>query len=266
QLEISNPYKAGRTLLHFEGAGQKTDVYVFTTKVGSHVGGYDEFTIDITDAVEAFKKTDVFKKQFKGKIPVSIRTDNSRDLEMIPSSLSDFTVYGGLYRYVNLVYVPAVSVDKIFATPELDKTGKTGKLQIKARFYNTSGKGNASASVKLFDPSGKLLQEVRKELASLQGDLSLAQMTVKNPVAWSTDDPRLYTVEVKVMQDGDSSTSKEKIGFRNFEFMTKGPFNLNGKRLLLNGTHRHEDHAGVGAAMTEDMIRTEMILMKEICR
>ena len=50
QLDISNPYANGRTLLHFEGAGQKTDVYIYTTKVGSHVGGYDEWTLDITDA------------------------------------------------------------------------------------------------------------------------------------------------------------------------------------------------------------------------
>ena len=28
QIEVENPYKGGRTLLHFEGAGQKTNVYV----------------------------------------------------------------------------------------------------------------------------------------------------------------------------------------------------------------------------------------------
>jgi len=264
QLEIKNPYKSGRTLLHFEGAGQKTDVYVYTTKVGSHVGGYDEFTIDITDAVEAFRQTDVFKKQFKGKVPVTIRTDNSRDLEMIPSSLSDFTVYGGIYRYLNLVYVPGVSIDKIFALPQTDKTGKSGKLQIKARFYDPLKTSQGTAFIKLFDPSGRLVLQSKKELNSLQGDPVLAEMTVKTPVLWSTDDPRLYTVEVRVSQGGDSSVSREKIGFRHAEFMQKGPFMLNGKRLLLNGTHRHEDHAGVGAAMTEDMIRTEMKLIKEM--
>ena len=36
QLNIQNPYTNGRTLLHFEGAGQKSEVYVYTTKVGSH--------------------------------------------------------------------------------------------------------------------------------------------------------------------------------------------------------------------------------------
>lgn len=49
-LKLNNPYPQGRTLLHFEGAGQRSDVYVYTKKVGSHLGGYDEFTIDITEA------------------------------------------------------------------------------------------------------------------------------------------------------------------------------------------------------------------------
>jgi len=94
QLTFKNRYESGRTLLHFEGAGQKTDVYIYTTKVGSHVGGYDEWTVDITDAVKEFEKSEAFQKQFNGKIPLSIRVDNSRDLEMIPSS----------FRY-NLPYV-----------------------------------------------------------------------------------------------------------------------------------------------------------------
>lgn len=53
-IDISNPYKDGRVLLEFEGAGQKTDVYLFTRKVGSHTGGYDSWNVDITDAVKDF--------------------------------------------------------------------------------------------------------------------------------------------------------------------------------------------------------------------
>src|SRR5215217_2830312 len=93
RLPIKNPYPAGRTLLHFEGAGQKTDVFIHTAKVGSHVGGYDEFTIDITDEVNK-------RPKIMGEValPVAVMCDNSRDLEMIPSNLSDFNLYGGLYR------------------------------------------------------------------------------------------------------------------------------------------------------------------------
>src|SRR6202011_606898 len=49
-----------------------------------------------------------------------------------------------------------------------------------------------------------------------------------------------------------------------FEFVEHGPFKLNGERLLLRGTHRHEDHAGLAAAMPEDLIRKEMLMIKDL--
>jgi beta-galactosidase len=263
-IDVVNPYQNGRTLLHFEGAGQKTDVYVYTTKVGSHVGGYDEWTVDITEALNAFKKTEVYQKQFKGKVPVSIRTDNSRDLEMIPSSLSDFNIYGGIYRYLNLVYTPALSVDKLFAKAEVDAAGKSGKVNVKARFYNPSAIGEATVLLKLVDPSGKLIAKIEKKVNGLSNDTELWDLQVKKPVLWSADHPLLYTVQYEIQSSAGVVKGTEKIGFRNFEFIEKGPFMLNGKRLLLRGTHRHEDHAGVAAAMTEQTIREEMVLMKEM--
>ena len=264
QLNIQNPYQNGRILLHFEGAGQKTSVYVYTTKVGSHIGGYDEWTIDITEAVEAFKKAAVFQTQFKGKVPISIRTDNSRDLELIPSNLADFNVYGGIYRYLNLVYTPTLSIDKIFAEAEVARSGKQGKLHVKARFYNPAMLKNGTVSVRLIDPNGKPVQKQEKELTELSGDIALTDFQVKSPWIWTTDKPNLYTVETTVTTGYGTAIQTEKVGFRRFEFVTKGPFLLNGKRLLLRGTHRQEDGAGVAAAMTENMMRSEMILMKQM--
>ena len=74
-LELKNPFVNGRILLEFEGAGQKTDVYIYTEKVGSHVGGYDEWSVDITDAVARFLADESAVKRFKGKVPLSIRCD-----------------------------------------------------------------------------------------------------------------------------------------------------------------------------------------------
>ncbi len=263
-IEVKNPYQTGRTLLHFEGAGQKTDVYIYQTKVGSHVGGYDEFTVDITDAVAAFQKTDVYQKQFKGKIPLSIRTDNSRDLELIPSDLSDFNLYGGIYRYLNLVYKPALSVDKVFALATVDKDGKNASLNVKARFYNPKVISNADVELKLISPSGKVISTVKKQVQLSGKDLEIANIKVAKAELWSTDKPTLYTVELSVRTNDGLDKQEEKVGFRHFEFVEKGPFLLNGKRLLLQGTHRHEDHAGVAAAMTDEMMRTEMKMMKEM--
>ncbi len=263
-IAISNPYKQGRTLLHFEGAGQKTDVYVYTTKVGSHTGGYDEWTVDITEAVDSFKNNPVYSKQFNNEVPVIIRTDNSRDLEMIPSGLSDFTIYGGIYRHLNLTYAPPLSIDKIFAEPVLEPNGKMASLKVRGRFYNPYGSTSAQVNVKVIDPLGKLVAELNQPVNVTTLDIELLNTTIKNPVLWSPDKPVLYTLEVVAKQGGYEAMHHEKIGFRNIKFVQNGPFMINGNRLLLRGTHRHEDHAGVGAAITDEMMQTELALMKDM--
>ncbi len=263
-LDPQNPYPQGRTLLHFEGAGQKTDVYVYQTKVGSHVGGYDEWTVDITDAVAEFKKTTAFQKQFGGKVPISIRCDNSRDLEMIPSGLSDFNVYGGLYRYVNLAYMPALYAPTIWANTETDAAGQTGILTVSARLTNPTNVSALTATVQLIDPQGKVVRELKKDVSNPSEILDLGKISIEKPQRWSPDKPMLYTVSLTLTSSAGTFKQAEKVGFRHTEFMNHGPFNLNGQRLLLRGTHRHEDHAGVAAAMTEPMIRQEMVMMKQM--
>jgi beta-galactosidase len=263
QLKIDNPYARGRTILHFEGAGQKTAVYVYTKKVATHVGGYDEWWVDITDAVADFKMNPVCLQQFKGKIPVSIRTDNSRDLEMIPSNLSDFNIYGGIYRYLNLVYSPALSIDKLFAKAEVDVQAKLGKLTVSGRFLNPDSITEAEISFKLIDPSGKTVRQSRTKIKTSATN-PMWEISIARPRLWSVEHPLQYKIQYEFTSSAGVYRAEEKVGFRQVNFKEKGPFELNGKRLLLRGTHRHEDHAGVGAAMTEDMIRTEMLMMKEM--
>ncbi|HEY6082576.1 MAG TPA: glycoside hydrolase family 2 TIM barrel-domain containing protein, partial [Chitinophagaceae bacterium] len=262
-LTIENPYKNGRTLLHFEGAGQKTEVYVYTQKVGSHTGGYDEWTVDITDAVKAFLKEED-SKRFKGKIPISIRCDNSRDAEMIPSSMSDFNVYGGLYRYVDLQYAPALSLNYLHINATVDTAGKSGKAEVSLSFYNPSSVNHASVAISIVDSKGKTVKNFSKAITPWQGENEIFSFGIDKPELWSPDHPALYTLQAKIVTAGGREIKQYHFGFRHFEFITHGPFMLNGKRLLLRGTHRHEDAAGMGAAETEDMIRREFILMKNM--
>ncbi|MET0637423.1 MAG: glycoside hydrolase family 2 TIM barrel-domain containing protein [Chitinophagaceae bacterium] len=257
-LDIKNPYPQGRTILHFEGAGQKTSVYIYNTLVAVHVGGYDEFSVDITDVVADFREMPVSVRQFKGRVPLSIRTDNSRDLEMIPSALSDFNVYGGIYRYLNLVYVPDLSIDKLFINAETDENGTTGNISILPRFYNKSNTTETNWEMRVTDPTGKEVYQNTSTI-SLNPDKPVSVM-LKKPIRWSPANPRLYHISIKM---GDY-TYEDRFAFRHFEFVKQGPFLLNGKRLLLKGTHRHEDHAAVGAAMTEEMMRTEMLMIKDM--
>src|SRR5688572_29532184 len=147
RVEVKNPFPGGRTLFHFEGAGQKTEAFVHTDKVGSHVGGYDEFTIDVTDQVNKRPK---ISDQI-APLPVAVFCDNSRDLEMIPSNLSDFNLYGGLYRYLNLVYVPVISLERILVESNAPPKGKA-TVTVRARLYNPrSLKGEVKISMQIID-------------------------------------------------------------------------------------------------------------------
>ena len=221
-LQGENPYPEGHTLLEFEGSGQKVEVYVDTTLVGSHVGGYDRWTVDIT-------------RFGNGTLPIIVRCDNSRDVQMIPSNLSDFCLYGGLYRHVNLLYMPQRYLEDV----RIDVCGN--QVNIDQQY---------PLQVVLFDPQGKQVY---------QGDNHLP-ITIKKPILWDVDKPRLYKA---IICYGEQRIEKS-FGFRSFEFKTHGPFLLNGRRLLLKGTHRHEDHAGVGAAMTDEQIRREMQQIKDM--
>lgn len=261
-LEVNNPYAGGRVLLEFEGAGQKTEVYVYMEKVASHVGGYDSWNVDITETVNRFLATKDAER-FKGKVPLSIRCDNSRDAEMIPSDLSDFNLYGGLYRYVNLVYTPAVSVGSLQITPEVPAS-KRGALSIAGRFYNPTDVKTASVSVEIENPQGEVVASCQMDSVVPLGDFRVEDIEIQKPVWWHVDAPKLYTCRLSVTADGQTWVSTERFGFRTYEFQEKGPFFLNGERLLLRGTHRHEDHAGVGAAMTEEQMVEEMKMMKQM--
>ena len=221
-LTINNPYPSGHTLLEFEGAGQKTRVYADTTLVGSHVGGYDRWTVDIT-------------RFGNGKLPIAVRCDNSRDVEMIPSDLSDFCLYGGLYRHVNLLYMPKDYLDDV----RIDVWGN--KVTIDPTHL---------LNVEIIAPNGKCV---------FKGNNS-QPITIKKPMLWDVEHPQLYTARITY---GEQRMEK-RFGLRTYEFKEHGPFYLNGRRLLLNGTHRHEDHAGVGAAMTDSMIRREMQQIKDM--
>ena len=260
RIPIANPFPNGRTLLHFEGAGQKTEVFVHTEKVGSHVGGYDEFAIDITEQAKKFNATD---SQPPG-VPIAVMCDNSRDLEMIPSNLSDFNLYGGLYRYVNLIYEPAISLERVHVDSQLDPSGNAN-IAVKARLYNpTNVKQEISLRVDVFDPDGKHVHFRGRVLIPSAEPQYVSTFTLDKPTLWSPSKPALYRCVVTLETVHGLSQVTQRFGLRSFEFVKGGPFKLNGERLLIRGTQRHEDHAGLAAAMTEDLMRQEMRLIKDL--
>lgn len=250
-LKIANPLPDGRTLLHFEGAGQKSKVFVGLNQVGEHAGGYDEWNVDITDAAARV----LTNMLFNGSVPVAVLCDNSRDAEMIPSDLSDFCRYGGLYRHVNLVYVPAISLAQIHITPKLT-AGGAASVRVEAWLYNpTAADDKVQFTVEIRDLHGNLIQTLTNAAMPWSGAKEIARFDLASPKLWSPSSPSLYQCSVTLHSVRGDQMVKNNFGVRSVEWVEHGPFKLNGKRLLLHGTQYHEDDAGVGAAVSDDSYR-----------
>jgi beta-galactosidase len=273
-VPIANPFPQGRTLLHFEGAGQTTAVYIGEKLAGKHTGGYDEFVFDITSLLpsplgptashtETATSTKNEKKKPEG-VPIAVLCDNSRDLERMPSDLSDFSLYGGLYRHVNLVYVPAVSFETVHVRTDFPSPTSPAKIAIVATLYNpTNAPDSLEVSVDVTDANGNSIHHSKQTMKPWQGVTELTSFTVAKPQLWSPANPHLYRCRVTLGADS-SYVANENFGIRHTEFIDHGPFKLNGERLLLRGTHRHEDHAGYAAAMPDDLVDQEMQLIKDM--
>jgi beta-galactosidase len=259
RLEVKNPFAGGRTVLHFRGAGQTSTVWVGKKLVGTHKGGYDEFVFDVTEAVAGLTAAEA-----KGGVPVAVLCDNAPDLDRVPSDLSDFCLYGGLYRHVNLVYLPAVAVDTVHVLPVVEADGGA-KVSVKGSLYNPGGQaGDCTVVVEVLNPAGGTVHRATQTLAAWSGMQELAGFQVATPELWSPESPGLYRCRVIVTTAAGTSSLEERFGIRQIEFVEHGPFKLNGKRVLLRGTQRHADHAGVAAAMSDELVREEMRLIREM--
>ncbi len=239
-LEVANPFKGGRTLLEFEGSGQVTDVWIDSKHVGSHTGGYDGWCVDITDALAG-----------KKSVTLSVRCDNTRNFEIIPSQISDFTIAGGIYRPLNLVFMPSSYVNAFVIKPSLD--AKNGYVDVE---FTCTGVNGGKIAIDVLSPEGEVIST-----SNSPGRVA----SVKKPRLWSDKTPVLYACRVKwTDSEGNTQEFTENFGFRTQEFREHGPFFLNGERVLLKGTHIHEDFAGVGAALPDAVMRKQMQQMKDM--
>jgi beta-galactosidase len=255
-IAVRNPFAGGRTLLLFQGAGQTTTVWVGGTQMQTHTGGYDEFALDITDAAAEFASG--------GEAPVVVCCDNTPDRDRLPSDLSDFCLYGGLYRHVNLVYVPAVSLDAVHVLPVVGSNG-AAHVRVRARLYNPCAKSSpCRLRIEIHDSSGRLVHQTSHTANPWRGFAPLDEFDIAQPERWSPESPAMYRCRVTLSTADGDITAEERFGIRHAEFVERGCFKLNGKRVLLQGTQRHADHAGVAAAMSDDQVREEMRMIREM--
>jgi beta-galactosidase len=242
------------TKLYFEGANFETQVYLNGKLVGEHIGGYLGFEIDLTDGLKDEQDNEVL-----------VRVSNRFNPNLIPSQKADFFLFGGITRDVWLVQLPETYIDQMLVkTPKV--SAKQASTQIEATVISSETK-ELSLTVELFDSSAKQVTQATTKFNAKVGEnkVLIDLPDIQNPQLWSTDSPYLYQVKTSVKDDNSNIHSElASIGYRWFEMKPHQGFFLNGKPLLIRGTHRHEEHAGVGAALSNEQHRTDMQMIKDM--
>ena len=192
-------FHRGRVLLHIGAADQRADVFLNGKPVGSHQGGYEAFTLDITDAL-----TD-------GSNRLSICcVDDLEDQaypygkQVMPEKRGGmwYTPVSGLWQTVWLESVPETYIQK---------------LSIENRGYSVT----ISMEPKL---DGKLHIPALGSYTVKDGTITI---TPKDPHLWSPEDPYLYEFTLEAGEDRVASY----FAIRSLEVKQVGAY----PRLCLNG-------------------------------
>ncbi len=95
-------------------------------------------------------------------------------------------------------------------------------------------------------------------------DVAEVSLNVDAPDLWSAEDPNLYALIITLYDENgeECGTILQEIGFREFKMGDDHIMYLNGKRIVFNGTDRHEFSARTGRALSRKDMETDIINMK----
>ena len=265
RMTLDEGMRGKRIFLHFEGANQVVDVYVNSAFAGRHSGGYTAFTMDVTKYVTFGASSENV---------VAVQVDNSHNPFIPPLSIG-YALYGGIYRDVWVVATDAVhfamndfgSSGISVSTPAVSR--ERGSIAVTGNVSNADPAARHLTFVSsVLDASGRIVSERRTPFAipgAVDATVTQTLPDIAAPHLWSPDDPYLYTVRTE-LYDGPALLDRvtSPLGFRWYSFDAQHGFALNGAKLQLRGTNRHQDYAGLGSALSNDLHQRDMELIKEM--
>ena len=236
-----------RVLLHFDAANWKTTVTLNGKPLGTHQGGYDAFSYDVTDAL---KPGDAAQALTLSVFNPMDHGDQPRGKEVAHPEGIFYTASTGLWQSVWLEPVPLTHISGLVITPDVDD----GCLRITVQ---TEGPSTVSVTAQDGPQSvgavtGMANQEIR--------------VPITNPHLWSPDDPHLYNLHVSLGSGGDSVDSY--FAMRKVERKSDGLVS----RILLNGQFVFQVGAldqgywpdGIYTAPTDDALRSDIETAKTL--
>lgn len=243
--------KAARHYIYFEGAYNRSEVYLNGHLLGKRPNGYISFMYDMTPYLK------------EGDNVLAVRIDHSRYAD------SRWYTGSGIYRDVWMISAPDIHfaqwgigwhatslTDKqavVAVDMEVEKHVKAaGALEISAALYDAEGTLVAQGHKKVADKA----EGIAKETISLK---------VKKPHRWNLDAPYLYTLKTELLCDGKRiDGSSTNVGLRTLKFDANKGFALNGEWMKVKGVCLHHDAGVLGAVVPPEVWERRLKNLKEI--
>ena len=202
-IDFAPKLKDQRVLLHFGAVDWKCEVFVNGKPAGSHQGGYDPFTFDVTDLLVKKKQQEisvrVWDPSSDGPQPRGKQIKNPHGIWYTPVT--------GIWQTVWLETVPTSYIAGILPVPDIDKQVINIASEIK------NAKEGDKVKIIAFDGTNKVAEQEAAPNASVA-------LAISNPKLWSPDSPFLYDLTVtitrngKVIDEAKSYFAMRKIGMQ----------------------------------------------------
>jgi len=215
-----------RRFVHFGAANYHAMVWLDGERLGEHEGGFTPFAFELPGAGAA------------GEHVLTVKVDNTRRREAVPTVNTDWWNYGGLTREVSLLEVPETFVREY--TVGLDGSGR-----VRARVVLDGPRRRQTVQLRI--PEAGL--EVSAEADDEGGVELIAEAQLER---WTPAQPRRYRVEITCETDAIA----EPVGFRTVRALGTRIL-LNNEPIFLRGVSLHEETPfGSGRAWSEEDART----------
>jgi hypothetical protein len=241
----------------FEGVMTDAQVTINGQSAGPvHQGGYYAFKYDITSLLKPAGQ--------QNEIQVDVDDDSMNESVNHAERRGDYWNYAGVFRPVYLEAVPKTFVDRL----AINATA-AGSLDVDVTLSDTRtaapGGPTASVEMRVLDISGRPVGDsVTTRDAAFNAGTHLAEKIV-NPRLWTAETPNLYQLEVRLkLGDAVVHTVHQKFGFRTIEVRPGQGLFVNGNRVFLKGTARHSFWPDSGRALSEQISRDDINVMKDL--
>lgn len=253
ELDITELKKNTHVYVEFEAAASASEVYVNGNKVTEHKGGYSTFRADITSFLSNDKNI------------LSVMVDNSPHDDIYPQ-MADFTFYGGLYRNVNLIFVPDTHFDLDYYGSEgvtvSSEIKNDNQAELTMHAYVSNPQEGDQVIFTITDQDGNQTAQVARPAT----EDTLAGLVLSDVHLWQgIEDPYLYYINVILLRHNEVQDEVTiRHGFRSFYVDPQKGFFLNGKLTPLRGVSRHQDRLDYGNALTYEDHLEDAMLIKEL--